>query len=198
MQKPFRNDLESRNRKSQAWVIGFLVACFVLCLAFRWLPVPENFSPIGALLMIVAVSFSSFRHALIFGLASILFFELLLTGGAYPGFTWNALCLLLYVGVGRLMISERSLSRSFLGLGLGSLTFFVSSNFGVWLFSGLYPMSFLGLVEAYTLAIPFAWNTLLADLSFGGLFVMSLKLASSLGAWKLPYSRWARADFSKR
>lgn len=192
--------IEQKNNdfKSRLWVFGFLVACFVLSLSFRFLPVPENFSPLGALLMIVAVSFASFRSALLVGILSLFVFEVFLTGGGYPGMAWNAACLLLYIGVGRIFISEKSLPRSFLGLGLGSLLFFVSSNFGVWLFSGLYSLDFLGLVQTYSLALPFAWNSFLADFFFGGFFILSLKIAATAGSWRLPYSRLETADFSNR
>jgi hypothetical protein len=41
-----------------------------------------------------------------------------------------------------------------------SMVFFVFSNLGVWLFAGLYPLTWAGLVECYVLAIPFFTNTL--------------------------------------
>ena len=49
---------------------------------------------------------------------------------------------------------------------LGSVLFFVLSNFGVWLGSVIYAKSFLGLIECYTLALPFFKNSLISNLVF--------------------------------
>ncbi len=54
-----------------------------------------------------------------------------------------------------------------------SLFFFVSTNFAVWAFSGIYAHSVQGLTECYVLALPFLQKTVLGDLMwtavlFGG------------------------------
>ena len=54
-----------------------------------------------------------------------------------------------------------------------SLIFFVSTNFAVWAFSGMYPLSWQGLSECYVLALPFLEKTVVGDLMwtavlFGG------------------------------
>jgi hypothetical protein len=59
---------------------------------------------------------------------------------------------------------------------LGSLQFFLITNFGVWAFLNSYPRSVSGLVACYTAGIPFFWNTLAGDavyatLLFGGFFL---------------------------
>ncbi len=53
------------------------------------------------------------------------------------------------------------------GLSLvGSTLFFLTSNFGCWAWpeGTNYPMTFAGLMECYTAALPFFKNTILADL----------------------------------
>jgi hypothetical protein len=47
-----------------------------------------------------------------------------------------------------------------------SVMFFVLTNFGMWLFSGIYPLTREGLVACYVAAIPFFQNTLAGDLTF--------------------------------
>lgn len=50
-----------------------------------------------------------------------------------------------------------------------SVSFFLISNFAVWAaspFTGMYPKTFVGLVECYTAAIPFFRGTLESDLLF--------------------------------
>jgi len=50
-----------------------------------------------------------------------------------------------------------------------SVLFFVLSNFGVWVTSGLYPMTVEGLLQAYVAAIPFFQNSLLGNAVFTAL-----------------------------
>jgi hypothetical protein len=62
-----------------------------------------------------------------------------------------------------------------------SAVFFVITNFGMWLFSGFYPVTYGGLVACYTAAIPFFQNTVAGDLFytvllFGGFRIAELML----------------------
>jgi hypothetical protein len=64
---------------------------------------------------------------------------------------------------------------------LSSVLFFVTSNFAVWMFSGIYARDIAGLVKCYIAALPFFQNTLMGDLFwtavlFGGLWVARLAL----------------------
>jgi hypothetical protein len=59
---------------------------------------------------------------------------------------------------------------------LSSVFFFVTSNFAVWMFSGIYARDAAGLVKCYIAALPFFQNTLMGDLFwtavlFGGLWL---------------------------
>ncbi len=49
-----------------------------------------------------------------------------------------------------------------------SLIFFVTTNFAVWAFNGMYPMNFQGLVQCYVAALPFLDKTVLGDLFWTG------------------------------
>ncbi len=49
---------------------------------------------------------------------------------------------------------------------VASLIFFIITNFGVWLTSGLYAHSLTGLLTCYTMAIPFFGWTLAGDIIF--------------------------------
>jgi hypothetical protein len=64
---------------------------------------------------------------------------------------------------------------------LSSVLFFITSNFAVWMFSGIYARDIAGLVKCYIAALPFFQNTLMGDLFwtavlFGGLWVARLAL----------------------
>ena len=49
---------------------------------------------------------------------------------------------------------------------MASLSFYLVSNFGVWLFTGMYEKSLVGLAQCYTFALPFFRSTLMGDLLF--------------------------------
>lgn len=60
----------------------------------------------------------------------------------------------------------------------GSLSFFVATNLAVWFFGDgtMYPHTGEGLVQAFTMAIPFYKNTLLSDLLFSTAFYGAFEL----------------------
>jgi hypothetical protein len=45
-----------------------------------------------------------------------------------------------------------------------SLIFFAVTNFGVWAFSGMYPLTYEGLVACYVAALPFLQHTMVGDM----------------------------------
>jgi hypothetical protein len=58
-----------------------------------------------------------------------------------------------------------------------SLIFFAVTNFAVWAFNGMYPMTFEGLAQCYLAAVPFLDKTVLGDLFwtavlFGGAWLV--------------------------
>jgi hypothetical protein len=54
---------------------------------------------------------------------------------------------------------------------VGSMQFFLLSNFGTWLAPGaIYTHTFSGLMACYIAAIPFFRNTLISDVAFAGVF----------------------------
>ena len=74
---------------------------------------------------------------------------------------------LLVVGLGLLLRNRTRSVAGILGGSLaGSLIFFAVTNFGWWLTMGFHPLSFTGLAECYTLALPFFRNTIASDLAF--------------------------------
>jgi hypothetical protein len=49
-----------------------------------------------------------------------------------------------------------------------SVLFFLITNFGTWMLSGMYPLSASGLAACYVAAIPFFQNTVAGDLFYVG------------------------------
>jgi hypothetical protein len=75
----------------------------------------------------------------------------------------------LTVVIGFWIRQKLNVSRIAFAVIVSSLLFFVISNFGAWLSSGLYPMTTDGLMQAYIAAIPFFQNSLLGNMVFATL-----------------------------
>lgn len=126
---------------------------------------PSNFSPLGG--------YGFFGNPGLY-LASIILFDWLV-GGFYPSFWVTYLGFASYPLLGKL---AKNTKQRLILLPLASFLFFLISNFGVWWY--WYPHSTAGLINCYTLALPFYTRTLIGDLVFGyGYLGLSRFLSSS-------------------
>ncbi len=62
------------------------------------------------------------------------------------------------------------------GTVVSSLLFFVITNWAVWQYSGMYSHNWAGLLESYTMALPFLKNSLVGDLFYTGVFFGAFEL----------------------
>ena len=62
---------------------------------------------------------------------------------------------------------------------IGSLFFFIVSNFGVWLLGEMYIKNLNGLFTCYFLALPFFTNTLISTLFFSYLAIYFIRIGSN-------------------
>lgn len=141
----------------------------------RLVPHPANFTAIAAVALFGAVKMKDKKQAVLIPIAAMLFsdaiFEILYRVGAspFPGFhggMWHVYGAFMLVSlVGFWIRDSFSVQRLALGTLVGSLVFFVVTNFGVWL-SGWYGYTAEGLSACYVAAIPFYRNQLLGDLFF--------------------------------
>ena len=80
--------------------------------------------------------------------------------------TWG--CYALIALASSYWLRKPSLKRG-LSLTLGaSLLFFFATNFAVWIWSGMYAHTAVGLSQCFTMALPFFRNTALSDLIYTG------------------------------
>jgi hypothetical protein len=114
---------------------------------------PANISPLG--------SFGFFGGNFFLYFLTIVAFDFT-KGGFYSGFIFTYVGFAMYWLLGKLAKTQKS---KLLLLPIASFSFFLVSNFGVWLY--WYPHTLSGLVTCYTLAIPFYKSTLMGDLFFG-------------------------------
>ena len=86
---------------------------------------------------------------------------------------------LINVWIGRKLVTTQSVGRIGAACVLGSLQFFLITNFSMFL--TLYSHDLAGLTQCYALALPFYGRTLLADLFYtGALFGMHAWLSRTL------------------
>lgn len=60
---------------------------------------------------------------------------------------------------------------------LGAVVFYLLTNFAVWYYTPYYSKTLAGLVQSYTLALPFFRNSLLGDIFYVSVFVGCFKLS---------------------
>ena len=146
------------------WAFVWVVAGVLL----RLLPHPSNVTPLSAL-AIFGGAYLGKRYALLLPLLCWILSDLIIGLDPTFPFTWGSI---LIAGLLGLWVRSRSNVATLLGVGLlNSILFFIVTNFGVWLVGGLYPHTAGGLVQCYTLAIPFYRNTLAGDLAYLAILV---------------------------
>ena len=144
-----------------------LVSAIAAAAALRLVPHPPNFSPIDAMALFSGAYFG--RRALAFAapLAALLLSDLILGFYAGMGFVYASVALIVLIGW---LLSEKKTALRIASAAVaGSVAFFVITNFGMWMFSGFYPVTPAGLEACYLAAIPFFQNTVAGDLFYAAM-----------------------------
>ena len=156
--------------------ILFVVFLALLGLAFRldWIgDHPDNFTPI-----ISIVIFSSFyiksRFSFLLPLLVIAISDFFIGYGSFTTMFSVYSCYILIYLLGKYLLVE-NFSRAIQISFIGSILFFVITNFAVWLNCILYNIPYYthdlsGLINCYLAGIPFFKNTLISTLSFSAYF----------------------------
>ena len=156
-----------------------LLSAIVAAAAMRLVPHPPNFSPIDAMALFSGAYLGRRGIAFVAPLAALFLSDLVL--GFYHGVATVYATVALIVVIGWWLSSRRTPLRIGTAAVVSSVTFFVITNFGMWLFSGFYPVTYAGLVACYAAAIPFFQNSVAGDLFyavmlFGGFRIAELML----------------------
>jgi hypothetical protein len=155
-----------------------LLAAVAAAAALRLVPHPPNFSPIDAMALFSGAYLG--RRALAFAapLAALFLSDLVL--GFYAGMDFVYASVALVVLIGWALSGHRTPLRVGLAALAGAIAFFVVTNFGMWLFSGFYPLTAAGLEACYVAAIPFFQNTVAGDLFYATILFGGFALAEHL------------------
>ena len=155
-----------------------LLAAIAAAAALRLVPHPPNFSPIDAIALFSGAYVGRRALAFVAPLAALLLSDLVL--GFYHGMATVYATVALIVVIGWWLSSKRTPLRIGAAAVVSSVIFFMITNFGMWLFSGFYPVTYAGFVACYTAAIPFFQNTVAGDLFYAVLLFGGFALAEHL------------------
>lgn len=145
-----------------------LTAALVLALVFlgilwRLTPHIPNFAPVSALALLGGMTLG-WRKSIVVVLAAVAVSDFLI--GFYPGMQWTWLGFGLIACLGMLIKNVSLAWRIPLGAFGASVLFFLVSNFGTWIASGMYSLDISGFIQCYIVALPFFRATLASDLLF--------------------------------
>ena len=131
---------------------------------FRLLPHPPNVSPVAAMALFGGAYFTDKRVAFLVPFLALLLSDLILGLHDTMIFVYAGFGLTVMIGfwIGQSM-NVRRIVAAVIGT---SLLFFMITNLGAWMTSGLYPMTANGLLQAYAAGIPFFQNSLLGNAVF--------------------------------
>lgn len=143
----------------------------------RLLPHLPNMAPIGAMALFGGVYLNK-KYALIVPLVAMFISDIFL--GFHSGmlFVYGSFLIIGLLGIW--LRNNKNLKKIILATFSSSFIFFVITNFGVWLASGLYIRTLDGLIRCYLYAIPFFRNTIIGDFFYVGIFFGSYEFAKLL------------------
>jgi hypothetical protein len=159
----------------------FLILIGVLT---RFFPHPFNFTAVGAVALFSGYYLKDKRLALIIPLAVMLlsdwklgFYQWQLMASVYASFA-----IIVFLGIA---IRGRKWFFSLPTSVLGTIIFFLVTNWAVWQFGNWYPHNFSGLVTCYLSGLPFLKNNFAGDLiyTFGFFSVAELAIFLAQKKW---------------
>ena len=165
--------------KSRFWSALSLIALAVLA---RLIPHPANVAPIVGMALFSGAFFgrsgggvrTSKAGAILLPLAAMFISDLALGVHDQMVSVYGSIVLVSFIGFA--LAEKRTAGRVIAASIASSTLFFLITNFTVWLAGEMYAKTGAGLVECYTLALPFYRNGLIGDLAYSGLL---------FGAWAL-------------
>ena len=171
--------------KQEKQLMLVALGMMVIAMASRFIPHWYNFTAVGAMGLFGAAYLPK-KYAFIIPLAALWISDLILNNviyaSFYNGFVWFSLrSLFVYigflalVGVGVLALKQISGRQILSASIMGSVVFFLISNFGSFVVDPIYPKTAQGLGASYLAGIPFFWNTLLANIIYAFLFIGSFE-----------------------
>lgn len=163
--------------------ITLIVLAISLAGASRFISDIPNFTPMLSIALFSGFMFRNKFLAYLIPLAAQLLSDI------YFGFHSDMIAVYLsfaiIIAIGQLKQEKYSFGKSILWSVIGSVLFFVITNFSVWLTADFYSKDLSGLINSFTLAIPFYKNTLLSAIIYSVILFGSNELLEAFIAKSL-------------
>jgi len=165
-----------------------LLGIMLSAAAMRLVPHPPNVTPIAVMALFGGAHFANRKMALLIPLIAMYLSDLVLGFFVYDFGWFHGFMPFVYISFVMTVclgfLIRRRLTPLVVGGAalVGSVLFFIITNFGAWLISGLYPKTLVGLFSCYVAAIPFFRNTLAGDM----VYTFVLFGGFALAQWYLP------------
>lgn len=143
------------------WIITLMIFAAAIV---RLIPHPPNFAPIAAMALFGGAYFTKKWAAFLIPISAMFLTDLIL--GFHETMWAVYLSFALIVVIGMLMLKEIKIGNLFFASVISSVSFFIITNFAIWISTGYYAKTGAGLAACYTAAIPFFHQTLLSDLFY--------------------------------
>ena len=159
--------------KNQKYLFLAITTIIALSL-FRLIPHPPNFTPIFAISVFAGIKFKDNLFSYLVPVFAMLVSDAII--GFHSGMIIIYLAIIFSAFISKKL---NSMNTSVLG---SCISFYLITNFQVWIMSSNYPKSLTGILECYTLAIPFLGMTLLSTffysyiLFYGYSFLSKIKI----------------------
>ncbi len=153
------------------------LAILAVAAALRIAPHPWNFTPVGAMALFSGAVIKDRRLAFAFPVLA------LLAGDLFVGFYKPGLMVMVYASfllsvlIGRSLENRRAFLRIAGATVLGSLQFFLVTNFAVWWLLNSYPKTASGLAACYLAGLALFRNTVTGDALYALLFFGAFAVA---------------------
>jgi hypothetical protein len=168
---------QEQSRSEILFAAGLVVIAIASRLLFNALHV-FNFNAVIASSVFAGAYLSSRRWTMMVPILSMLLTDAIIGfyDVSYMFVVYGAFMAAFFIG--RYYSSKHSFLRYILVTVGGSLSFFLITNFAWWPFyTTLYPHTWGGLVESYSMALPFYKNSILSDMLFSAILFGGFEMA---------------------
>ena len=148
--------MQSQSIKTQLLTLSTIIIVLAI---FRLLPHWPNVSPVAAMALFGGAYFADKRLAFIVPFVALFISDLII--GLHNSMIFVYAGFGLTVMVGFWLKNRMTVTTTVFAVLFASVLFFLLTNFGAWMTSGIYVKSIEGLMQAYIAGIPFFQNSLL-------------------------------------
>jgi hypothetical protein len=148
--------------------LNFITILIGIAILSRLIPHPPNFTPITAIALFSTIHFKNKILTYLIPIIGLFISDLILGLSMVNLFVYLSFIVITFIGFKFQKINTYSIL-------LSSTTFFIVSNFGVWILG--YPKTIEGLILCFYMALPFFIYTIMGDLFYSYAMKYGLRYA---------------------